>query len=259
MVGKLAAEVTDLKNDNLILKREVNNLHSLIEASHRPHSQYIPREQNVLPAASIQRVPVAPSSTQALPAVSIPAETNLQNLSYRDIAANGISPSGPAVVPDTEGFKTVTYKKKSNSSSPAEITAVNKVKPRRQPLIGAGSSQALPVIAKPERSKALFVSRFSPQVTAEDIRKSLKEQLSLKFLVCTRLRTKFDTYASFHISVTVDEFLLINNTGVWPSGCLIAPFYGKLTPDQIFTPSTPEPASNPAGNDGADGGSSTPT
>jgi hypothetical protein len=24
------------------------------------------------------------------------------------------------------------------------------------------------------------------------------------------------------------------------SGCLIAPYYGKLTPDQIFIPSTPE-------------------
>jgi hypothetical protein len=67
----------------------------------------------------------------------------------------------------------------------------------------------------------------------------------------------------FHISVTEDEFALINNIGVWPSGCLIAPYYGKLTSDQIFTLSTPEAgapaaainsAANPAGNDGANGG-----
>jgi hypothetical protein len=150
IIGKLPAEVTDLKKDHLILKREVNNLHSLIEAYHRPHSQYIPREQNVLPAVSIQRVPVAHSSTLALPGASIPAETILKTLSHMNIAANGISPSGPSVVPDTEGFKTVTYKKKVTSSSPAEIMAVNKVKPRRQPLIVVVSSQALPVIAKPE-------------------------------------------------------------------------------------------------------------
>jgi hypothetical protein len=59
-------------------------------------------------------------------------------------------------------------------------------------------------------------------------------------LVCTKLKTKFKSYASFHISVTEDEFSVINNIGVWPYGCLIAPYYGKLTPDQIFTPSTPE-------------------
>jgi hypothetical protein len=65
-----------------------------------------------------------------------------------------------------------------------------------------------------------------------------------------------------------DEFSLINNTGVWPSGFLIAPYYGKLTPDQIFTPSIPEVgtpaaainfAANPTVNDGANGGSITST
>jgi hypothetical protein len=97
------------------------------------------------------------------------------------------------------------------------------------------------------------------------VHKSLTEQLSLKKLVCTRLKTKFNSYSSFHISVTEDDFPLINNTGVGPSGCLIAPFYGKLTPDQVFTPCTPEvgdpaaginSAADSAGNDEANGGSS---
>jgi hypothetical protein len=87
-------------------------------------------------------------------------------------------------------------------------------------------------------------------------------------LACTRLKTKFNFYASFHISVTEDGFSLINDVGVWPSGCLIAPYYGKLTPDQVYIPSTPEAAVsnasietavNSADNDVADGGSSTST
>jgi hypothetical protein len=64
---------------------------------------------------------------------------------------------------------------------------------------------------------------------------SLKEQLLLKSLVCTRLKTKFSTYASFHVSVTEEDFPLSNNVGVWPDGCLIAPFYGRLNPEQIFS------------------------
>jgi hypothetical protein len=272
IVTNLTKEVIDLKNDNTLLKQEMKDLHSLIEVSLRPTSQYITREQRILPleisnkeVASIQRVPSAALPSNALPVTSIPAATTL---SYRDIAAAGIPPSEHTALPDPDGFKIVTYRKKTPiNTPPADIAAVNKVKPHRQPLIDVSSSLSLPVISKPERSKALFVSRFSPKVTADDVHRSLKEQLSLKRLVCTKLKTEFNSYSSFHISVTVDEFSDINNVDVWPSGCLIAPYYGKLTPDQIFTPSTPEVgaptattkcATNLAGNDGANGGSSTP-
>jgi hypothetical protein len=134
-----------------------------------------------------------------------------------------------------DGFITVSYKKKPTSGTPP----VNTVRHTRQPLIAVRDSASLPIVSKRERSKALFVSRFSPEVMAADVEKSLKEQLSLKRLVCTRLKTKFNAYASFHISVNEDDFPLINNTGVWPNGCLIAPFYGKLTSDQVYSSSAP--------------------
>lgn len=166
MVSNLTKEVTHLKNDNVLLKEEIKNLRSIIEAPSRLSSQSIPRDLRVLPAEMFHRdvasnlhVPTATLSTQALPAVPIPAGTTLTELSYRDVAAAGISPSRPTALPDPDGFKTVTYRKKTTTSTPpAEISAVNKVKPRRQPLIGVGSSIALPVITKHERSKALFVS-----------------------------------------------------------------------------------------------------
>jgi hypothetical protein len=104
-------------------------------------------------------------------------------LSYRDVAAPGIPPSEGTALPDPGGFKTVTYRNKTAiNTHPVKIAVVTKVKPRRQPLIGVSSSLSLPVISKPERYKALFVSRFSPEVTADDVHMSLKEQLSLKQL-----------------------------------------------------------------------------
>jgi hypothetical protein len=136
---------------------------------------------------------------------------------------------------DSEGFTTVSYKKKPIFGTPS----VNTVRQSRQPLIGVRNSASLPIVSKRERSKALFVSRFSPEVTATDVEKSLKEQLSLKRLVCTRLKTKFNAYASFHISVNEEDFPPINNTAVWPNGCLIALFYGKLTSDQMYSSSAP--------------------
>jgi hypothetical protein len=130
------------------------------------------------------------------------------------------SPKASTVEEHPDGFKTVTYRKKTTTGAPAVIT----VKHCRQPLIGVRNSISLSVISKKERFKTFFVSRFSPEVTADDVEKTLKEKLSIQELVCTRHKTKFNTYETFHVSVIEDEFLLISNTGVWPAGCLIAPF-----------------------------------
>jgi hypothetical protein len=62
-------------------------------------------------------------------------------------------------------------------------------------MIGVWSSSSLPVVEKKVRMKYLFVSRFSPDVTATNVEKSLKDQLQLASLACTRLRTKYNSYA----------------------------------------------------------------
>jgi hypothetical protein len=87
----------------------------------------------------------------------------------------------------------------------------------------------------------LFVSRFSPDVTAQNIKSSLEKQLELSSLTCIRLKTIFNTYASFHVSAIEKDFPFINNTGVWTNGCLIAPFYGRLNANQIYSPDAPAP------------------
>jgi hypothetical protein len=116
---------------------------------------------------------------------------------------------------------------------------------KRTPMIAVRNASALSVVAKKGKSMSLFVSRFGPEVTAQDIKNSLEEQLKLTSLSCTRLKTKFNSYASFHISVNEDDFPLINNTGVWPNDCLIAPFYGRLNDDQIYRPDAPATLLNP--------------
>jgi hypothetical protein len=68
---------------------------------------------------------------------------------------------------DANGFKNVKHKTKIQAKTPpADVVEVSTVKHRRQPIIGVRNSQSLPVIAKKERTKALFVSGFSPEVTA---------------------------------------------------------------------------------------------
>jgi hypothetical protein len=112
-------------------------------------------------------------------------------------------------------------------------------------MIGVRSASALSVVVKKRKTMSLFVSRFGPEVTAQDIKSLLQDQLKLTSLCCTRLKTKFNSYASFHISVNEEDFPLINNTGVWHNGCLIAPFYGRLNADQIYRPDDPATRLNP--------------
>jgi hypothetical protein len=50
---------------------------------------------------------------------------------------------------------------------------------------------------------------------------------------------KFNSYASFHVSANEEDFPSISNARVWPSGCLIAPFYGNINPDQIYSSEEP--------------------
>jgi hypothetical protein len=89
-----------------------------------------------------------------MPAVSVSAGTTLTELSYRDVADAGTLPSGPTALPDPDGFKTVRYREKTATSTPpAEIPAVNKVKPRRQPLIDVSSSLSLTVISSSQNLK----------------------------------------------------------------------------------------------------------
>jgi hypothetical protein len=108
------------------------------------------------------------------------------------------------------------------------------MKPRTL-LIGNKNGSSLPTVPKRVRTKALFVSRFSPEVSSADVEQSLKDQLELASLKCTKLKTKYDSYSSFHISVSEDDFHLINNADVWPAGCLVAPYFGRLNPDQIYS------------------------
>jgi hypothetical protein len=61
--------------------------------------------------------------------------------------------------------------------------------------------------------KALFISRHSPEATF-DVEKCMEDQLQLASLICTRLKTKYNSYASFHVCAAEDDFHVTNNIGV---------------------------------------------
>ena len=99
-------------------------------------------------------------------------------------------------------------------------------------MYGVRNFSSLPIISKTIKTKNFVCFKFFPGVLRAWRSQLPKAALKVSPIVCTILKITFNTYTSFHCSVTEDDFLLIHNNGVWPEGCLVAPFLD--TPDQIF-------------------------
>jgi hypothetical protein len=118
------------------------------------------------PARSYDAVAVSGSAHTASPS---------KELADRGITLDTVSavpsPEFSAVEEDSNVFKTVTYRQKTITGFPAVFTVTH----RRHPLIGVQDSASLPIVTKKQRFRALFVSRFIPEIIADNFEKSLKE------------------------------------------------------------------------------------
>jgi hypothetical protein len=178
MVSTLVSEVQPLKTDNHALKTQLRDL------------QQVPSMR--CEATSSVRSPTSASASTAM------------KKSYRNIVCAVDGCPGSTIVtgvhPSKDDFVTVVTKKRVNPSAVNSISSdPNSTKKPRMGMIGVRNSSSLPVVEKKVRMKSLFVSRFSPDVTATDVEKSLKDQLQFASLACTRLRTKHNSYALFHV------------------------------------------------------------
>ncbi|GBN97602.1 hypothetical protein AVEN_176557-1 [Araneus ventricosus] len=108
---------------------------------------------------------------------------------------------------------------------------------------GARKDYGLKIVGKMSKRKAIFLSRLGLETTVNDITNFLAP-LNLKFLYCHILKTKYQTYVSFHIDVYENGLKELLDSTVWPEGCLIAEFNGKLRNDQISQEVIPRSDSN---------------
>lgn len=81
------------------------------------------------------------------------------------------------------------------------------------------------------RTSALFVTRFAPEVKARDIKELVESSLSLSQLNVSKIKTRRqDLYSSFHVEVLESDFEKIDDVSIWPDGCMIKPYQGRLLP-----------------------------
>lgn len=66
---------------------------------------------------------------------------------------------------------------------------------------------------------------LSPKTTSMDLRDYLSSA-DITAIRCHRLKTRFQTYASFYLSLDVDDFNRLQDPSFWPADCLVKPFRG---------------------------------
>ncbi|CAN7976648.1 unnamed protein product [Ixodes persulcatus] len=213
----LTAEVKCLREENKDLRSEVFDLkRKLLERLTTPvppRAQYstVTAESNavVLPRQSSSSFAAAPK--RVLPAanahqINSDGRDSAQAAGQRESQGQG-EHLGTTEVPD--GF-----------------TIVNRRR-RTKPTVGTGKASKVGVVFRP-RKAALFVSRLAPDTTASDVLLLVEPLLKGNPICCFKMKTKHETYSSFHVEVNQDSFEVINRPEVWPDGCIFHPFFGRL-------------------------------
>lgn len=78
------------------------------------------------------------------------------------------------------------------------------------------------------RKRALFVSRFLPDMTAHNLEYCNKDCTPLDSLQCTKMKSKYpEKYSSFRAFVNEDEYESLKKAENWPKGSLALLFFGK--------------------------------
>ena len=109
-----------------------------------------------------------------------------------------------------------------------------KTKSANKPVFcGSSSNSSIKVVQTEQRKKAIFLSRLGPDVTISEITEFLTKH-NLKHLKVNKLRTKYDSYSSFHIELEEERFDELFDAKHWPKGSFISQFYGKLKTEQVI-------------------------
>ncbi|KAG0434778.1 hypothetical protein HPB47_018892 [Ixodes persulcatus] len=122
-----------------------------------------------------------------------------------------------------------------NNASPKDDvppSGINSARPKaRTPALTGASETCKLIVAPPStRRRALFVTKLNPDTSCEDISSHLSS-VGVEEVECRKLKTRYDSYASFHVSVAAKDFDKLSDPTVWPKSCLLKAFRGALRED----------------------------
>lgn len=108
------------------------------------------------------------------------------------------------------------------------------VKDRGVSFVGSRKTDAIGTVPFTKYTP-YFVTRVGPAVSAKDLAGDLLSNVpGLSSLRCCKIKTRHNSYASFHLVIQADECHLVESEGTWPEGSLVKTFSGRLLPGYII-------------------------
>ncbi|GBM77524.1 hypothetical protein AVEN_55650-1 [Araneus ventricosus] len=105
-----------------------------------------------------------------------------------------------------------------------------------------------PELQEPSLHEELVKANLKPEVktyvsAVRNSSSAVKSQIRLEVGHKWRqIRTKLQSYASFHVQVFESDFHLLSDASIWSEGCLVTEFFGRLKEDQIYPDNTNLPS-----------------
>ena len=108
-----------------------------------------------------------------------------------------------------------------------QIKTVNE---KKKHVDGSVKNTGLATVKKTERKKyaSIFASRFGPGVTGQDLEGYLEDRTGLRVIV-TDVRSRFDTYRSFHVFCECEQPGMLLRDEIWPEGAYVRWWRGDFS------------------------------
>ena len=114
---------------------------------------------------------------------------------------------------------------KDNSGDRPKPTGIKPIQSHSGKIIvGTGAQKDCKLKCVGAKLGKLFVTRLRPDTTSEDISDHISSACGIKGH-CDKLKTKFDTYASFCVTVNMQYLNKLLNPSIWPENVLVRKFF----------------------------------
>ena len=131
-----------------------------------------------------------------------------------------------------DGFNLVVYNKRwkqANGRDRHQALGKNLSRPERQDrqvIVGSGNSHhSIKVVPRgKDNQSSVFVSRLDPETSVNTLSEHVFSTTKLK-LKGIKLRSRYDTYASFRIFAPNNEVDKLLVPSIWPKGAIVRQFY----------------------------------
>ena len=171
----------------------------------------------------------------AIPKVNTAACVNSEGLKGIEYVADNAPMQEKASYADkVSEWKTVARVdgklKPGQERSQLQSKPIKTVNEKEKHVDGSVKNTGLTTVKQTKRKKyaSIFASRFGPDVTGQDLEGYLEDRTGLRVIV-RDVKSRFDTYRSFHVFCECEQPGMLLREEIWPEGAYVRWWRGNFS------------------------------